>query len=84
MAWDIFGTGKTSLKYNGGKYLVAANIGGIYSPPTPHGARSTRSSATGSTATSIALVDCDVMNFAPNGECTTFTNTFGDTTRFGS
>ena len=82
MAWDIFGTGKTSLKYNGGKYLDQANIGGIYSTANP--ARRTVNSLQRNWLDSDVdrVVDCDVMNFQPNGECTTFTG-FTDTARFG-
>ena len=82
VAWDIFGTGKTSLKYNGGKYLVGASIGGLYSTANP--ARRTVNSLTRNwTDTDVdRVVDCDVMNFTPNGECGTFG--FGqDTVRFG-
>ena len=28
VAWDVFGTGKTSIKWNMGKYLQAAGFGG--------------------------------------------------------
>ena len=83
VAWDIFGTGKTSLKYNGGKYLVAANIGGIYSTANP--ARRTVNTLERNWIDSDVdrVVDCDVMNFSPNGECGTFTFFFPDTMRFG-
>jgi hypothetical protein len=90
LAWDIFGTGKTSLKYNGGKYLTQANIGGIYSTANP--ARRTVNTLERNWIDSDVdrVVDCDVMNFQPNGECTTFatflSGTFiagNDTTRFG-
>ena len=30
VAWDVFGNGKTSVKWNMGKYLTAANLGGLY------------------------------------------------------
>jgi hypothetical protein len=30
VAWDLFGNGKTSIKYNQGKYLQAAGFGGLY------------------------------------------------------
>jgi hypothetical protein len=30
VAWDVFGTGKTSVKWNMGKYLQAAGLSGIY------------------------------------------------------
>ena len=34
-AYDLFGTGKTAVKLNVGKYLEAAIVGGIYSSPNP-------------------------------------------------
>src|SRR5688572_22399201 len=30
VAWDLFGTGKTAVKWNMGKYLQAAGFGGLY------------------------------------------------------
>jgi hypothetical protein len=30
VAWDVFGTGRTSVKWNMGKYLQAAGFGGLY------------------------------------------------------
>jgi hypothetical protein len=30
LAWDVFGNGKTSVKWNMGKYLQAAGLGGLY------------------------------------------------------
>jgi len=30
VAWDVFGTGKTAIKWNMGKYLQAAGFGGLY------------------------------------------------------
>jgi hypothetical protein len=30
MAWDVFGTGKTSVKFNGGKFVQSAGFGGLY------------------------------------------------------
>jgi hypothetical protein len=30
VAWDVFGNGKTSIKWNMGKYLQAAGFGGLY------------------------------------------------------
>ena len=55
MAWDVFGTGKTSVKWNMGKYLAAAGINGIYADANP--ARRTRATITrvpGPMATAIA------------------------------
>ena len=83
VAWDIFGTGRTSLKYNGGKYLNQANIGGIYS--SANAARRTVNSLTRNwnDANTNRVVDCDLMNFTPNGECGTFTSSAANVSRFG-
>ena len=35
VAWDLFGTGKTSIKWNMGKYLSGAGIAGIYADANP-------------------------------------------------
>ena len=35
VAWDVFGNGKTAIKYNQGKYLQPANVGGIYNAINP-------------------------------------------------
>jgi hypothetical protein len=35
MAWDVFGDGKTSVKWNMGKYLQAAGFGGVYTDNNP-------------------------------------------------
>ena len=37
LAWDVFGTGKTSVKINAGKYLQAAQTGLTYSALQPSG-----------------------------------------------
>jgi hypothetical protein len=82
-AWDIFGTGKTSLKYNGGKYLVAANISGIYSNANP-ARRTVNTLVRNWTDTdSDRVVDCDLMNFTANNECGAFSVFGNDTARFG-
>ena len=37
LAYDLFGNGKTAIKVNMGKYLEAAENGGIWSAPNPTG-----------------------------------------------
>ena len=44
LAWDVFGTGKTSVKWNMGKYLQAVTLGGLYTDN--NAARRSRNSLT--------------------------------------
>ena len=81
VAWDLFGNGKTAVKWNAGKYLEGSQAGGIYTASNP--------ASGGRTITSYQrvwrdldgdrIVDCDltVPAVAPpagqalpsNGEC---------------
>ena len=81
VAYDVFGTGKTALKFNLGHYLDAATNDSEYTSNSP-AARIVRT-ATGIGRTPIATrsIDCDVMNFAANGECAALT---GDALNFGA
>ena len=81
--WDVRGNGKTAVKWNMGKYLNAATISGIYQDLNP--ARRTVNGLTRNwgDANGNRVVDCDLMNFSPNGECTTFSFIAGDFARFG-
>jgi hypothetical protein len=83
LTWDLFGTGKTSVKWNMGKYLTAAGITGIYSGANP--ARRTVNAITRiwNDTDGDRIVDCDLNNFTPQGECGTFILGSNDTTRFG-
>ena len=84
VAWDIFGNGKTSLKYNGGKYLVAATIGGIYATANPARRTVNTLQRDWNDIDVDRVVDCDLMNFAQNGECAAIAGPgFTDTVRFG-
>jgi hypothetical protein len=61
LAYDIFGTGKTSLKVNVGKYLEAASALGIYSAANPVTRISTSASRTW-TDNGNFVPDCDLLN----------------------
>ena len=85
-AWDLFGTGKTSLKFNMGKFLGAAGLNGTYTGANP--ARRTVNSVTMNwdDTDGDRVVDCNLLNiangaFVPNGECTAAA--FQDYLRFG-
>ena len=83
VAWDVTGNGKTSVKWNMGKYLNAATISGLYQDLNP--ARRTVNGLTRNwnDANGNRVVDCNLLNFTPNGECGTFSFLAGDTARFG-
>jgi hypothetical protein len=84
VVWDMFGTGRTSVKWNMGRYNNQAAITGIYSAYNP--ARRTQNSLqrTWRDLDGDRLVDCDLMNFANNGECEGFNGGgLTDTARYG-
>ena len=83
VTWDVRGNGKTSIKWNMGKYLNAAGITGVYSGANP-GRRTVNNLLRNWTdLNNDRVVNCDPMNFNPNGECGTFVFPNNDTTRFG-
>jgi hypothetical protein len=76
VAYDLFGTGKTSLKVNAGKYLESANNQNRYTLMNPAGA--TRFQRTVNRAWNDRgglgidgdyVPQCDLLNSAANGEC---------------
>jgi hypothetical protein len=91
--WDVWGTGKTAVRFNGGKFLNAGGITGLYSGSNParRGVQYLR--RTWNDVDGDRIVDCDLMNFANNGECLGFVNAPGagtgntprtdDTLRYG-
>jgi hypothetical protein len=64
VAWDIFGTGKTSVKWNMGKYLSGASISGIYADANPAQRTINRYTRTWTDVDGDRVVDCDLLNFA--------------------
>jgi hypothetical protein len=78
LAYDLFGTGKTSLKVNGGKYLQSANNQENYTISNPAlDGRNGRRGPNFQTQASRLFIDlngnhypdCAMLNPAPNGEC---------------
>jgi hypothetical protein len=89
VAYDLFGNGKTALKFNIGHYLDAATNDSEYTSNSPAarivriGTRNwdDRTYPVGDPRRDNKIVDCDILNFAANGECPVAT---GDTVNFGS
>jgi hypothetical protein len=83
--WDVFGNGKTSVKWNMGRYNNQAAISGIYSAANPARRTVNALQRSWNDANGNRRVDCDLMNFSPNGECGTFNGggSLTDTARYG-
>ena len=62
-AWDVFGTGKTSVKFNMGKYLSGAAISGIYADANPAARMKNTYFRTWTDLDGDRVVDCDLLNF---------------------
>ena len=60
------------MKLNGGKFLNAAGISGIYSAANPARRTVNILSRNWTDTNGNRRVDCNLMNFSPNGECRTF------------
>ena len=68
-AYDLFGSGKTSLKANWGRYLYPAQNGGIFTGAAPTSQIATRADRSWNDANRNYVPDCDLMSQAANGEC---------------
>jgi hypothetical protein len=80
LAYDVFGNGRTALKFNLGHYLDAATNDSEYTSNSP-AVRIVRTAARNwGDTNNNKVIDCDIMNFAQNGECTALT---GDAVNFG-
>jgi hypothetical protein len=81
VAYDVFGNGKTAVKFNLGHYLDSATNDSEYTSNNP-AIRIVRTAARNWLDTNgNKVVDCDIMNFAQNGECAALT---GDALNFGA
>ncbi len=87
VAYDVFGTGKTAIKLNWGKYLAYAANDAPYTSTNP-GATIVRSVTNRGWNASVAaggngdlVVNCDLLNPNANGECAALV---GNPRNFGS
>jgi hypothetical protein len=62
IAYDLFGTGKTSVKFNFGRYLEAAQNGGLFIALNPTGRLSTTTTRTWTDTNGNFAADCDLLN----------------------
>ena len=65
-AYDLFGTGKTSVKANWGRYLYPAQNGGIFTGAAPTSQIATRADRSWTDANRNFIPDCDLLN--PNAQ----------------
>jgi hypothetical protein len=62
VAYDLFGTGKTSIKVNFGRYLEAAQNGGLFTALNPTGRLSTTTTRTWTDTNLNFVADCNLSN----------------------
>jgi hypothetical protein len=79
-AYDVFGNGKTALKFNLGHYLDAATNDSEYTSNSPAARIVRQASRNWQDTDNDRVIDCDILNFAANGECPLLT---GNDANFG-
>src|SRR5262249_18403329 len=62
VAYDLFGTGRTSVKVNAGRYLESAAALGVYSAPNPVTRIATVATRAWTDANDNFVADCDLLN----------------------
>ncbi len=68
-AYDVFGNGKTALKFNLGHYLDSATNDSEYTSNSPAARIVRQASRNWQDTDNDKVIDCDILNFAANGEC---------------
>ena len=81
VAYDVFGTGKTALKFSGGRYLGAATNGVAYTRNNPANRIVNSVSRGWSDLDGDRVIDCNLAILTANGECAALT---GNNLNFGA
>src|SRR5438309_2163619 len=71
VAYDLFGTGKTALKFAVGRYMLARGNSGVYNPAN---FVVTNASRQWNDANGNFVPDCDLTMITANGECAALNN----------
>jgi len=83
VAYDVFGTGKTALKFNFGHYLVSATNDGRYTTNNPANLAVSTVTRNWTDTNGNKVVDCDLNNFAAQTAVDTCAALTGNNLNFG-
>jgi hypothetical protein len=76
VAYDVFGTGRTALKFSAGRYLGAATNGVAYTRNNPANRIVNSATRSWTDGDQDFVVDCDLRNFAAHQECAAATGDY--------
>ena len=83
VAYDVFGTGKTAVKFNFGHYLVSATNDGRFTTNNPANLAVSTVNRTWTDTDGDKVVDCDLLNFQAQSAQDTCAALTGNNLNFG-
>ena len=83
VAYDVFGNGRTALKFNFGHYLVSATNDGRFTANNPAGRAVSTVSRNWTDTDGDKVVDCDLLNFGAQSAIDTCAALTGNDLNFG-